>query len=173
MTKLFPIPLAAPLSNDIVSAYEKLVGALVHIPSEARLNKARSDENLSIADLIAYQIGWGTLLIGWYEAGIRGEVPVMPGEGFSKWDYKGLASHFYQKYHIDGYLKQEKVFSEVVKKIVEIVEKEYHTGNLDKIGVWQWCTLASGKQWPLSKWVRVNTVSPYARATRIMRNLKN
>lgn len=162
--------LHAPLSKDIVSAYEKLTTVLLQISSEDRLIRGSDG---TIADLIAYQIGWGTLLIGWYEAGIRGEVPVMPGEGFSKWDYNALAKHFYQKYHLDGYLQQEKVFSEVVQRIVEIVEEEHRTGNLDKLGVWQWCTLASGKHWPLSKWVKVNTVSPYARATRLVRALKS
>ena len=55
-----------------------------------------------------------------------------------------------------------------------MVKKEHETGNLNKIGVWPWCTLASGKQWPLSKWIRVNTVSPYKRAASMIRKfLKN
>lgn len=162
--------LTAPLSKDIVSAYEKLMGALSQISPEGRLINGSFG---SAADLIAYQIGWGTLLSGWYEAGIRGEVPVMPGEGFSKWDYNALAMHFYKKYHVDGYLQQERVFSEVVQRIIEIVEVEHRTRNIDKLGVWQWCTLASGRQWPLSKWVRVNTVSPYTRAARLVKALKN
>jgi hypothetical protein len=167
MTKLFPA-INAPLSKEIVAAYEKLRAVVQPLSREVRLIAGNAG---SVADLIAYQIGWGTLLIGWYEAGIRGKVPIMPGEGFTKWDYAGLAEHFYQKYHIDAYVQQEKVLEEVVKRIVEIVEREYSMGNLDKLGIWQWCTLSSGKQWPLSKWVRVNTVSPYVRATRLVKNL--
>lgn len=48
--------------------------------------------------------------------------------------------------------------------ILDIVETENQTDNLDRTGVWPWCNLPSGKQWPLNKWIRVNTASLYKRA---------
>lgn len=124
----------------------------------------------SCSDIIAYQIGWGRLLIYWYECGMNGEDFVMPGDGFSSWDYNGIAEHFFSKY---GAPKEEqlKVFREVVGRIIKIVDEEALTGNLDKYGVWKWCTLKSGKQWPLSKWVRVNTVAPYKKAASLIRRV--
>ncbi len=50
--------------------------------------------------------------------------------------------------------EQLKEFNRVVVEILEIVEREYKSENLDKEGVWKWCTLVSGKQWPLSKWIK-------------------
>jgi len=156
----------APLSKKIQAEYNKLLNIVAQIPLKYRRLKKidGTGGNVSVADIIAYQIGWGTLLIGWYKAGIKGKKPSMPGEGFSIWDYSGLAQHFYAKYQHDASYKQIKEFHAVVGQILDIVEKEHQSGNLDKIGVWPWCTLPSNKQWPLSKWCTVNTTSPYKRA---------
>lgn len=124
---------------------------------------------VSVSDLISYQIGWGKLLINWYEEGVKGKMPQMPGDGFITWDYKAIAKHFYKKYQLDSLQAQKKEFSQVIQHILNIVEKEANSGNLDLEGVWEWCTLASGKKWPLSKWIQVNTVAPYKRASAIIR----
>jgi hypothetical protein len=100
----------------------------------------------------------------------RGSKIIMPGEGFSKWDYVGLAHHFYQKYAYDSCHEQENVFLDMVKRIIEITEYEYKAHNLDKLNAWSWCTLPSGKQWPLAKWIQVNTVSPYKRSICIIQS---
>jgi hypothetical protein len=158
------------LGEEILTTYHGLVTTISTISAKDRQLKEIDGTagKVRVADLIAYQIGWGTLLIYWYEEGINGKTPEMPGEGFTKWDYNGLALHFYTKYHYDGYKQQDAAFHTVVERILTIVEHEYQTGNLDEVGVWPWCTLSSGKQWTLSKWVTVNTISPYKRATRLI-----
>lgn len=163
----------APLSREIQREYNKLVNTIAHAPETCYTTKSIHGTGglVSVADIIAYQIGWGTLLIGWYHAGLRGEMPAMPSEGFSKWDYVGLARHFYTKYQCGSPGKQLQELFAVVKKILDIVEREYQTGNLDIPGVWLWCTLTSGKQWPLGKWIRVNTSSPYKKARRLISQL--
>ena len=93
----------------------------------------------------------------------------MPGEGFTTWDYKGLAQHFYRAYAYNNQIEQLHAFNDLIQQILTLVETEYETGNLDKIGIWPWCTLASGKQWPLSKWIVVNTSSPYKRAAGVLK----
>lgn len=161
----------APLSNAIQKEYNKLATLIGSLPKEARTKKMIdfTGDKASVSDVIAYQIGWGTLLLSWYEAGKQGLVPSMPGEGFEKWDYVAIAQAFYERYHYDGSEKQEQVFHDTVSAILAFVEKEYQS-TLDTIGVWSWCTLPSGKQWPLSKWVTVNTVAPYKRAAGLIKN---
>lgn len=155
------------LSEEIQREYDRLTRLIATIPASTRNLKIieRFGEKISLGDLIAYQIGWGRCVIRWYETGLKGEMPEMPGEGFTTWDYTGLARHFYHKYHSE----QERVFQEVVRKLMEIADQEHQTGNLEKLGVWPWCTLRSGKQWPLSKWIRVNTCAPYKRAYALIR----
>ncbi len=161
----------ASLSKEIQTEYNKLAAILAQIPTEYRKVKLLEGTGgqISVADLVAYQIGWGSLLISWYDKGIKGEMPDMPGEGFTQWDYVGLARHFYVKYRYSSWSEAAKKFYTVVQRILDIVEKEYAAGNLDKKGVWAWCTLSSGKEWPLNKWVRVNTASPYRKAAATIR----
>ncbi len=162
------------LSQDIQLAYNQLVKIVSPLSPSVRMLKILDGTGgkASVADLIAYQIGWGRWLIRWYENGIEGKMPKMPGEEFSTWDYVGIAQHFYQTYQFDSAEEQMKVFQQVVLRILEMVEVEDQAGNLDRTGAWPWCTLASGKQWPLSKWIRVNTVSPYKRAAQSIKKGK-
>jgi hypothetical protein len=160
-----------PLDQEIRCAYDRLIKALNILPTSVRTLKVidATGGKVSASDLIAYQIGWGKCVIQWYEAGMRGENPELPGEGFSTWNYTAIAHHFYKKYHYDGLNEQMKVFQEVVSTLLEIVETEHQANRLDQTNVWTWCTLSSGKHWPLSKWIRVNTVSPYKRAAQLIK----
>lgn len=162
------------LSQEISYNSHLLMKIVTNIQAPQRILKVidGTGGKVSVAELIAYQIGWGKCLIRWYETGIQGEQPAMPGEGFLKWNYVAIAKHFYQKFLYDASSQQLEVFREVVSLITGIVQKEQRTGNLDLIGIWSWCTLPSGKRWPLSKWIQVNTVSPYKRAIRLLNSLR-
>lgn len=162
------------LIQDIQNEYDRLAKIVSHIAPSDRILKIidGTSQKVSVADIIAYQIGWGKCLVRWYEAGIQGKMPEMPGDGFSTWDYLGIAQHFYQAYQFDSANGQMMIFHQVVLRILEIVAAEDQTGNLDRTGVWPWCTLSSGKQWPLSKWIRVNTASPYKRAAQSIKRGK-
>lgn len=159
------------LLAEIESAYAALSEELARIPVGLRSRRELTGMSalVSVSDLIAYQIGWGLALLRWYQGGLEGEAVSMPGDGFSSWDYGAIALHFYKKYAYDGAEEQEREFEKVAEAILEVVRREATRGNLDVCGVWDWCTLKSGKQWPLSKWVRVNTVAPYKRATTLLR----
>ncbi len=166
--------LQAPLSHLIQKEYHALATIVASVPDILRLNPCIKGTGglVSLSHIIAYQIGWGRLLLGWYEAGLQGNRPEMPGEGFTTWDYTGLALHFYQKYLYEHPSSQDREFHQIVQKIIQMTEQEYRTGNLDKTGIWSWCRLKSGKEWPLSKWITVNTVAPYKKAAREARQIK-
>jgi hypothetical protein len=159
------------LMKSILTHFEKLQELIRLVPASQRQLKAIEGTGgmVSVSDLVAYQIGWGTLLIGWYEAGKQGKMPEMPGEGFATWDYSGLASHFYKKYSYDGGVKQDAEFEKVVQRLIAVADVEHQHGNLERTGVWEWCRLKSGKEWPLSKWMQINTVAPYKRAAVLIR----
>lgn len=164
----------APLSQKICIEYNKLLLLVFQVSPEFYYQKIidGTGGKVSIADIISYQIGWGELVICWYESGTQGKTSVMPGGGFETWDYIGLAQHFYAKYQFENLDEQYQEFYAVVRVFLYIVEKEYASGNLDQLGVWPWCTLQSGKQWPLSKWIAINTAAPYKRAYGLIKTLK-
>lgn len=156
--------------SEIRQAYDKLRITLAAVPIVKRNLKLIDGTagKISLTDLIAYQIGWGKCLIRWYESGLHSKVPEMPGEGFSQWKYAEIAQHFYEKYRFDAGEEQLKILDELVLNIVEIAKQEETSGNLERIGVWSWCTLRSGKLWPLRKWIQVNTVAPYNQAVKMI-----
>lgn len=162
---------AASLSTEIQDAYNDFIDAVTSFPESASDCKIICDgkKQVSVRDIIAYQIGWGNLLLGWYNAGLKHEMPAMPGEGFTQWNYNALAQHFYLKYAYKNVAEQCSVLHQIVLDIIACSEQEHAKGTLNKAGVWPWCSLASGKEWPLSKWIRVNTVAPYKRARMLLR----
>lgn len=154
--------LSCHLSHEIQKEAAKQASILAQLPEKQR-------HALWVAQRIAYQIGWGRLLLSWYHAGIQGNTPQMPGDGFTKWDYNAIADHFYQKYLYDQGEKQQAHFQQMIAEVVAMVEQEHSTGNLERLGVWPWCTLASGKAWPLRKWIQVNTIAPWKATTALLK----
>jgi hypothetical protein len=65
-----------------------LVKAVTNISQDYFFEKSyeMSGVKVSVADIIAYQIGWGELLIYWYTSGTQEIDFVMPSDGFKKWD---------------------------------------------------------------------------------------
>jgi hypothetical protein len=161
----------AKLSNNIKKEYNNFVGLALRISDAGRKQKkySFSSSTVSVNDLVAYQIGWGQLVVNWYDTGVKGKMPQMPGDGFTEWKYNALAAHFYKSYQFGSPSAQHRVFKDVTERIIAIVEKESKTGNLDKEGAWEWQKLKSGKYWPLSKWVQVNTVAPFSRAAKLIK----
>jgi hypothetical protein len=163
----------APLSVVIEKEYKALIATISQVPEALHTTKLveGTGGQVSVKDIVAYQIGWGQFLIDWYTTGLTGQIPQMPGGGFTAWDYTGLAHHFYAAYGQHTLAEQLTMFHAIVQKILAIVEREYEQDNLHKLDVWAWCTLTSGKQWPLSKWITINTSAPYKRATGLVKKI--
>jgi len=114
---------------------------------------------ISPCDLIAYQIGWGKLLLQWEALEQAGQPVVMPAPGY-KWNQLGLlAQSFYQccrEYSLEQLLQQ---FAEVVEEIRQFIETSSdHV--LFAVGARRW----AGAKWPVVKWIQVNTIAPYGSA---------
>ena len=52
----------------------------------------------SLKDILAHLFDWEQRFLGWYEAGLRGEVPHTPAPGFSWRDLPGLNQGIFEKY---------------------------------------------------------------------------
>lgn len=158
------------LLEKVFIAHKSLLREIQKIPTSKSKKKEIEFTGglVSVCDIIAYQIGWGSLLVEWYKNGLKGKAFDMPCTGFD-WDYTALAIHFYKLHSRSKLETLVQKLDEIVSEILAIIKKEHKTGNLDKLGVWEWCRLQSGKEWPLSKWIQVNTVAPYKRAATAIR----
>lgn len=143
----------------------KLLKELDNIP-ESMTRDCSIDGNISACDVLAYQIGWGRLLIGWYEAGKVGINPTLPAEGF-KWNQLGeLAKHFYEVHKNDTIEQLIQQFQSNFRDIETIIN-ENSNDQLYKLNVYIWTGI-----WPLGRWINVNTSSPYKSARAKIRKWK-
>lgn len=123
--------------------------------------------NISVCELIAYQIGWGKLLLLWEYSEKNGEIPAMPAKGFKRNQLGDLAQLFYQTYAHQSLSLLLKEYEEVVTEIIRMIEKLSHEELfLLKQRTW------AGEKWPLVKWIQVNTIAPYTSARKKIRQWK-
>ena len=117
-------------------------------------------------NLLAYQIGWGRLVLSWYHKGIKGVPFSMPLEGF-KWNELGkLASYFHQEYESYSYEELVAIFQELIVEIMQLVQSLTNEA-LYTVGVFSW----TGK-YTLGKYIQLNTSSPYKNALVKLRVVK-
>jgi len=152
--------------KNLLESYQKLNEEFENIPLKSSRIKGIQG-NISACDLLAYQIGWGKLLLSWNEAEINGKNPEMPAKGY-KWNQLGdLAKSFYEKYEKESVIKLRKELKSVIDKISKMIE-EMNEDELFKIGQRKW----AGEKWPVMKWVQVNTIAPYKAARTKVRRWK-
>jgi hypothetical protein len=62
---------------------------------------ASVDGGWSAKDLVAHLIEWESLFFGWYEAGLRGEVPALPARGYTWAKMDQLNESLYRRHRKD------------------------------------------------------------------------
>ncbi len=162
-----PLPTTkAELLQNLRQAYEKLDAEFDAVSSSHERVKG-IEGNVSCCDIIAYQIGWATLLLGWDKQEQEGKLPAMPAPGF-KWNQLGeLAQSFYESESEKTLDQLRSEFSDVYHALVHwidsLAERELFRPNQR-----QW----TGEKWAMVKWIQINTVAPYRSARTKVRRWK-
>ncbi len=147
-------------------AYQKLDAEFENLDS----NKTRIKDiegNISACDILAYQIGWGKLLLSWEKDELNGKKVIMPAKGF-KWNELGrLANSFYLHYEDKDLKYLRKEFKKTVDKIENLIillpgEEVF----IPKHREW------TGEKWPMMKWIQINSIAPYKSARTKIRRWK-
>lgn len=74
--------------TQLLAASQKEFDALMqHIRklTPAQMDLSGTPEEWSVKDFTAHLLEWQKMFFGWYEAGLRGEIPPTPAEGY-KWN---------------------------------------------------------------------------------------
>ena len=153
------------LVQRLEDAAAKLVAEFDRLPMDARV---ADEDGVSPADRLAFQIGWGQLLLGWHAAELRGEHVAMPAPGY-KWNQqRQLAESFYKECEHASIDELLGLFRETVEGIQEFIA-ELTDAELFENGHFEW----AGEKWPIVKWIQVNTMAPYTSArTAIRRQIR-
>lgn len=155
------------LVKAIVDNYKKLTTELSTIPFDLTTNKELDGHSkhtvMSINDLVAYLVGWGQLVLKWYDKKSKGLEVDFPETGF-KWNELGqLAQKFYKDYEKENFKtltsQLDKMTNDMLKLIESKTNKElYEVAWYDK--------------WTFGKMIQLNTASPFKNAKDRIRKWK-
>lgn len=145
--------------NELIQAisvsYEKLTLDYERVPNA--LTRSLGIEGnvkgttISVCDTLAYLIGWGKLVLKWYDFSVKGQDIDFPETGY-QWNQLGaLAQAFQLEYKDRTFETLLKEYQRVVQDILTLLHKlDDHTLYGE---VWY-------KQWTLGRMIQFNTSSP-------------
>ncbi|HRL21839.1 MAG TPA: ClbS/DfsB family four-helix bundle protein [Alcaligenes sp.] len=155
------------LLDAIRSTYGKLAADLVGVPPDASrqptLEGHRQGTQISVADLLAYLIGWNKLVLKWCDGKATGAAVDFPETGFTWNDLGELAQKFYADHAGLAYGDLLQQLADVHARIVALVERE---SDASLYGA-PWY-----KTYTLGRMIQLNTSSPYANARGRLRKWK-
>lgn len=109
-------------------------------------------------ELLAYQLGWLNLIMGWEADELAGKEVITPSPNY-KWNQLGaLYQHFYVEF--SGYSLNElrNLFKKSVEMwcgwISQLSDEELFVPNVRK-----WTVTKAN--WPMWKWIHINSVAPF------------
>jgi len=145
------------LITEIKSSYTKFIAEFNAIPNQQR-NLLVNCIDKSPSQMLAYQIVWLTLLLSWENDEKQGKTVITPTPSY-KWNNLGrLYQQFYQEYGLQSLDIQRRQLDQLVIQVCQWLETLNQTEFLD-IGQRKWAN--NKAEWPIWKWVHINTVAPF------------
>ncbi|MEZ4667590.1 MAG: ClbS/DfsB family four-helix bundle protein [Anaerolineae bacterium] len=126
--------------TDLLAAMQQEHDALEQliesIPQGQLANVSETIEQWTVKDILAHVTEWEQMCLGWYQVGLRDEVPPMPAEGF-KWNQiPALNQQIYERYRlqpIEDILESfNDSYKQMHKTVKEISEEEMFTPQVYK-----------------------------------------
>lgn len=151
-----PLPTSQQeLLSRFDTAYNKLREEITRVP-DALSRAPQLEGGICLCELMAYQIGWGRLVLQWEAREQAGQPVDMPAPGF-KWNQLGaLAQSFYLRSRDDSAAQLLAQFDALASDLHAFIAVSSDTF-LFNVGQRQW----AGAKWPVVKWLQVNTIAPY------------
>lgn len=145
------------LITTIDTTYAKFIAEFAALTPADR-DRVIAGVDRTPGQMLAYNIGWTALLLDWKKQEQAGQTVQMPAPGY-RWNaLGGLYQHFYDAYQDE-----------------DLAALQAHlTANVTAITAWianlsdqeffepaqrHWATTPA--QWPLWKWIHINTVAPF------------
>lgn len=107
---------------------------------------------------ISYQIGWTHLLLQWEADENKGQEVKTPTPEYKWNNLKGLYQSFYHQYGSYSLKEQRELLQKQVNEIIIWIESLDHK-SLFEPEQRKWAITPA--QWPVWKWIHINTVAPF------------
>lgn len=110
-------------------------------------------------EMLAYQLGWMHLLLDWEHDEQQGNIVITPAPGY-KWNQLGgLYQSFYDHYREASLSALKEAFTATVFEVTSWLNSLEET-ELFTPGTRKWAA-STPSNWPVWKWVHINTVAPF------------
>jgi len=110
------------------------------------------------AEIIAYQLGWLSLVMGWDKDEREGREVRMPAPGY-KWNQLGgLYQSFYDEYSSKSLPELRSLFLKKEQQWLEWIET-LTDQELFTQGVRKWT--GDKENWPMVRWIHINSAAPF------------
>ena len=111
------------------------------------------------AQMIAYQLGWLDLIMGWDRDEAEGKQVITPSPGFKRNNLGGLYQSFYERFSTYSLSELQELFKEQVTVFVDWLAS-FSEEDVFTPGSRKWAS-STPSNWPVWRWVHINTVSPF------------
>ncbi|WP_020413751.1 ClbS/DfsB family four-helix bundle protein [Microbulbifer sp. SSSA007] len=143
------------LHQAIRTTFDKLLTDYSEIPEEysRQIGVEGNIKNteISVCDTLSYLIGWGKLVLKWYDLTSRGLKVDFPETGY-QWNELGrLAHHFHRQYRDWSYKNLLSEFQLTTEQILQLIESLSN----DELYARSWY-----KNYTLGRMIQFNTSSP-------------
>ena len=147
----------AELIQTIQDTFQKYITEFEEIPEEWR-HHHHDEVDKSPSENLSYQLGWLHLLLDWEAQEKNGVAVQTPAAGY-KWNQLGaLYDQFYQRYGQLSLKEQQQQLTQLVEELCQWISTLSDT-ELFEPGQRKWATTKA--QWPLYKWIHINSVAPF------------
>ncbi|MEA5136086.1 MAG: ClbS/DfsB family four-helix bundle protein [Candidatus Fimivivens sp.] len=127
--------------------------------AEADINLRFEEVDRTPQEMLAYQLGWMHLLLEWEHDEQQGDIVITPASGY-KWNQLGgLYQSFYDHYREASLSALIEAFTSAVFELTAWLNSLEETV-LFTPGARKWAA-STPSNWPVWKWVHINTVAPF------------
>ena len=111
------------------------------------------------AQMIAYQLGWLDLIMGWDRDEAEGKQVITPSPGFKWNNLGGLYQSFYEKSSAYSLTELQELFKGQLRSFVDWLAS-FSEEDVFTPGSRKWAS-STPSNWRVWRWVHINTVSPF------------
>lgn len=148
---------AKELIEAIQLSYQRFIDEFSEVPDSLKDERiAQVDRTPS--EMLSYQLGWVQLLLSWEKDEAQGKKVQTPAPDYKWNNLGGLYQSFYQTYGSLTLEQQKATLDSSVQNVCDWI-KGLSSRDLFEPNQREWAT--SKAQWPLWKWIHINTVAPF------------
>ncbi len=155
------------LLAEVDHEWSKLQALVASVSKRQMSLPTVNESGWALKDVLSHVWDWQVRTIGWYQAGLRGEVPRLPDADFGWGQVRQLNDQIFRQHRRLSATRAINQLAESHARLRDLIE-QLSDDTLTQIGVYEW----TGTSWTLSDYLRAGSASHYRWASKKFRRWK-